>query len=37
MVGISGVFTMSPTDHNGLDLSAFEMVRITGGDWALAK
>jgi branched-chain amino acid transport system substrate-binding protein len=37
MVGISGVFTMSPTDHNGLNLSAFEMVRITRGDWALAK
>lgn len=36
MVGISGVFTMSPTNHNGLDLSAFEMVRITKGDWALA-
>jgi branched-chain amino acid transport system substrate-binding protein len=37
IVGISGVFTMSPSDHNGLDLSAFEMVRISGGDWALAK
>lgn len=36
-VGISGVFTLSPTDHNGLDLSAFEMVRVTKGDWALAK
>jgi branched-chain amino acid transport system substrate-binding protein len=36
MVGVSGVFSMSPTNHNGLDLSAFEMVRITKGDWALA-
>ena len=35
--GISGVFNMSPTDHNGLDLSAFEMVRIVKGDWELAK
>ncbi len=37
MVGVSGVFTMSPSDHNGLDLSAFEMVRITKGDWVLAQ
>ncbi|WP_223910963.1 ABC transporter substrate-binding protein [Geobacter sp. AOG1] len=37
LVGISGVFNMSHTDHNGLDLSAFEMVRITKGDWELAK
>ncbi len=36
-VGVSGVFTLSAADHNGLDLSAFEMVRITKGDWALAK
>jgi branched-chain amino acid transport system substrate-binding protein len=36
MVGVSGIFNMSATDHNGLDLSAFEMVRITKGDWALA-
>jgi branched-chain amino acid transport system substrate-binding protein len=37
LVSISGVFTMSPTDHNGLDLSAFEMVKIVKGDWELAK
>jgi len=37
MVGISGVFTMSPGNHNGLDLSAFEMVRVSKGDWALAR
>jgi branched-chain amino acid transport system substrate-binding protein len=36
-VGVSGVFTMSEKEHNGLDLSAFEMVRITKGDWELAK
>jgi branched-chain amino acid transport system substrate-binding protein len=36
MVGISGLFTMSPTDHNGLDLSAFEMVKIKNGDWIIA-
>ena len=37
LVGISGVFNMSATDHNGLDLSAFEMVKIVKGDWALAQ
>ncbi len=37
LVGVSGLFTMSPTDHNGLDLSAFEMVKIVKGDWELAK
>ena len=37
LVGVSGVFTMSATNHNGLDLSAFEMVRIVKGDWELAK
>jgi branched-chain amino acid transport system substrate-binding protein len=37
LVGVSGVFTMSATNHNGLDLSAFEMVRIVKGDWEIAK
>ncbi|MCM2263915.1 MAG: ABC transporter substrate-binding protein [Desulfuromonadales bacterium] len=37
MVGVSGSFTMSSSDHNGLDLSAFEMVRITAGDWAIIQ
>ncbi len=37
LVGVSGIFTMSATDHNGLDLSAFEMVRIVKGDWEMAK
>ncbi len=37
LVSASGVFTMSATDHNGLDLSAFEMVKIHNGDWALLK
>ncbi len=37
LVSISGVFTMTPKDHNGLDLSAFEMVKVLKGDWALAK
>jgi branched-chain amino acid transport system substrate-binding protein len=37
LVSISGVFNMSPRDHNGLDLSAFEMVRIVKGDWSMIK
>ena len=36
LVGVSGVFAMSDKDHNGLDLSAFEMVRIVKGDWVIA-
>lgn len=36
MVGVSGVFNMSAGDHNGLDLSAFEMVRVSKGDWEVA-
>jgi branched-chain amino acid transport system substrate-binding protein len=35
MVGVSGIFNMTPRDHNGLDLSAFEMVRIQNGDWTI--
>jgi branched-chain amino acid transport system substrate-binding protein len=37
LVGVSGAFTMTASDHNGLDLSAFEMVRITAGDWAIIQ
>ena len=37
LVGVSGLFTMSATDHNGLDVSAFEMVKVVKGDWELAK
>jgi len=37
LVSISGVFTMSAKDHNGLDMSAFEMVRVVKGDWSLIK
>ncbi len=34
-VGTGGVFTMTPTDHLGLDLGSFHMVEIRNGDWAL--
>ena len=36
-IGTAGVVNMSPTDHLGLDLSAFRMLEIKGGDWALAE
>ena len=36
-VGTGGVVNMSPTDHMGLDLSAFRMLEIKNGDWTLAQ
>ena len=36
-VGIDGVFNMSPTAHMGLNLSAFRMLEIKGGNWTLVK
>ena len=36
-VGISGTFNFSKTEHNGLDPSAFVMVRIHKGAWELVK
>ena len=37
LTSISGIFNMSSKDHNGLDLSAFEMVKVSKGDWSLIK
>ncbi len=34
-IGTAGVVNMSPTDHMGLDLSAFRMLEIKNGDWTL--
>ena len=36
-VGTGGVVNMSATDHMGLDLSAFRMLEVRNGDWALVK
>ncbi|HTN65803.1 MAG TPA: ABC transporter substrate-binding protein [Burkholderiaceae bacterium] len=36
-VATTGAFNMSPTDHMGLDLSAFRMVEVKNGDWQLLK
>ena len=36
-VATSGTFNMSPSDHMGLDLSAFRLLEIRNGDWTLAQ
>jgi branched-chain amino acid transport system substrate-binding protein len=36
-VGTGGVFNFSPTDHNGLDKSAFEMLTVKKGKFAVYK
>lgn len=36
-VGTGGVVNMSATDHMGLDLSAFRMLEVRGGNWTLVK
>jgi branched-chain amino acid transport system substrate-binding protein len=36
-MGTAGVVNMSPTDHMGLDLSAFRMLEIRNGDWTLVQ
>jgi len=36
-VGTGGKVNMSPTDHMGLDLTAFRMLEIKNGDWTLVN
>lgn len=36
-IGTGGKVNMSPTDHMGLDLSAFLMLEIKNNDWTIAK
>ena len=36
-IGTAGIFNMTAQDHMGLDLSAFKMLEIKGGDWSLAE
>lgn len=33
VVGTHGIYTLSPSDHNGLDARARVMVRVEGGAW----
>ncbi len=37
LMGTGGQFNMSPTDHMGLDLTAFRMLEVRNGDWTLVK
>lgn len=36
-MGVTGQFNMSATDHMGLNLSAFRMLEVKDGTWALIK
>jgi branched-chain amino acid transport system substrate-binding protein len=36
-MGTAGVFNMSASDHMGLDLTAFRMLEVKGGNWTLVK
>ncbi len=37
VVGVSGVFTLSPEDHNGLDVDSMVMLTIKDGAYVLAR
>ncbi|MDH5748861.1 MAG: ABC transporter substrate-binding protein [Rhodospirillales bacterium] len=36
-IGVDGVYSMSATDHLGLDEASFVMVEVSGGDWKMLK
>lgn len=35
LVGTTGIYTFSPEDHLGLDLSAFRLLEIRDGKWTI--
>lgn len=37
LTGTAGIFNMSPTDHNGLDLNAFELLTVKNGKFAVLE
>jgi branched-chain amino acid transport system substrate-binding protein len=37
LVGTAGIFNFSATDHNGLDINAFEMLTVKDGKFAVLK
>ncbi len=37
LAGTTGIYTFTPEDHLGLDLSAFRMLEIKGGKWTLVE
>ncbi len=36
-VGVSGTYTITPEDHNGLGIDSMVMVQISGGQWKLLE
>ncbi|MCV2445850.1 ABC transporter substrate-binding protein [Paracoccus sp. DMF] len=36
LAGTTGIYTMTPEDHLGLDLSAFRMLQVKDGKWTIA-
>ncbi len=36
-VGVSGIYSLTPEDHNGLDTNSMIIVRIKDGKWELVK
>jgi len=36
-VGVSGIYNLTPEDHNGLDVDSMVMVQVKGGKFVLAK
>jgi branched-chain amino acid transport system substrate-binding protein len=36
-IGTAGIFSFSPTDHNGLDINAFAMLTVRDGKFALLE
>jgi branched-chain amino acid transport system substrate-binding protein len=36
-VGVTGVFNMSESDHNGLDVDSLIMIEITNGEWKVKE
>ena len=36
-VGLSGIYNMSPQDHNGLSMQDIVMIKATKGGWELLK
>jgi branched-chain amino acid transport system substrate-binding protein len=37
LAGTTGIYSFTPEDHLGLDLSAFRMLEIKGGKWTLVE
>jgi branched-chain amino acid transport system substrate-binding protein len=37
LVGANGVYTMSPTDHNGLSFESMKLLEVSNGDWKIVN